>query len=231
MLLDEVRINDLPLICAFCRYRFHSPFLSLAQATSALDSQSERVVQDALDKIMASESQTTIVIAHRLSTVASADRIAVIDGGKVREIGTHDELMAKPNGRYRRLQAFQNLEGAESESLKASIAISYVDMKDSTKALRESEREDGNAELGEGIDKETEKADAQRARLLARGDRKYFLIGSIGAVGAGIFFPVWGVSSDLLHLLMRDGVVIDTYSPSRYTFRSCSPSSLKLFTP
>ena len=90
------------------------------QATSALDSESETIVQDALDKIMSSNTQTTIVIAHRLSTIRNADRIAVIANGKVREIGTHDELMAKQNGHYRRLQAFQNLQGTESDGLKAA---------------------------------------------------------------------------------------------------------------
>ncbi len=90
------------------------------QATSALDSESEAIVQDALDKIMSSDTQTTIVIAHRLSTIRNADRIAVIANGKVREIGSHDELMAKQNGHYRRLQAFQNLQGTESDGLKAA---------------------------------------------------------------------------------------------------------------
>lgn len=165
-----------------------------AQATSALDSESEKVVQEALDKIMESETQTTIVIAHRLSTIQNADRICVISDGKVREIGSHDELMAKKNGHYRRLQAFQNLEGAESNSLKAVAAKSIADGKDSVQALKDSELEDGVAENEEDLDKNTEKADAQRARILARGDRKYFVIGSIGAFGAGLIFPAWGVS-------------------------------------
>lgn len=138
---------------------------------------------------MASESQTTIVIAHRLSTIVNADRIAVIANGKVREIGTHDELMAKPNGHYRRLQAFQNLGEAQIDILDASTK----DVKDSAQALlRASEKEGTDAEQEEVLDKDTEKADAQRARVLAQQDIKYFVIGSIGAVGAGIIFPAWG---------------------------------------
>ncbi|GKY96092.1 hypothetical protein MPSEU_000569400 [Mayamaea pseudoterrestris] len=83
--------------------------LLLDEFTSALDSLSEKVVQAALEKIMARKDQTCIVIAHRLSTVRDADRIGVIDNGTVVEIGTHDELMSKPEGRYRQLQAMQDL--------------------------------------------------------------------------------------------------------------------------
>jgi len=68
--------------------------LLLDEATSALDTASERVVQAALDQIMAKQRRTTITIAHRLSTIRNADTIAVISGGHVAEQGTHDELMA-----------------------------------------------------------------------------------------------------------------------------------------
>jgi len=53
-----------------------------------------------------------VVIDHRLSTIQGADRIAVVENGKIVEIGSHDNLMAKPNGRYRRLQSLQNLDAA-----------------------------------------------------------------------------------------------------------------------
>ncbi|KAL7461689.1 hypothetical protein ACHAXS_002103, partial [Conticribra weissflogii] len=77
--------------------------LLLDEATSALDYESERIIQEALDKLMEAHDRTTIVIAHRLSTVRKADRIAVIAGGRLREIGSHDELINKPEGRYKRL--------------------------------------------------------------------------------------------------------------------------------
>lgn len=77
-----------------------APILILDEATSALDTESERLVQQALERLM--EGRTTVVIAHRLSTIENADRIVVLDGGKVREAGSHDELLAN-NDMYARL--------------------------------------------------------------------------------------------------------------------------------
>ncbi|MFG3442995.1 ABC transporter ATP-binding protein [Nonomuraea sp. NPDC047897] len=73
------------------------PVLVLDEATSSLDTQTERAVQEALDTL--AEGRTTITIAHRLSTIRDADQIAVLDGGRVVERGTHDELVAL-GGRY-----------------------------------------------------------------------------------------------------------------------------------
>jgi subfamily B ATP-binding cassette protein MsbA len=81
-----------------------APILILDEATSALDSESERFVQDALDDLM--KDRTTLVIAHRLSTIERANRIAVLDRGRLAELGGHQELL-DANGMYANLYRIQ----------------------------------------------------------------------------------------------------------------------------
>ncbi|WP_052071848.1 ABC transporter ATP-binding protein [Sphingopyxis sp. MWB1] len=78
-----------------------APILILDEATSSLDSESEALIQQAMERLM--KGRTAIVIAHRLSTVRTLDRILVFDRGQVVEDGTHEALLALPTGRYRRL--------------------------------------------------------------------------------------------------------------------------------
>jgi len=87
----------------------NAPILLLDEATSALDAESERQVQDALARLSA--GRTTIVIAHRLSTVRDADQIFVLDKGRVVESGKHDALLAR-GGLYAQLYR-HNLDDAE----------------------------------------------------------------------------------------------------------------------
>lgn len=79
----------------------NAPILVLDEATSALDSESEALIQDALEKLM--RGRTSIVIAHRLSTVAGLDRIVVLENGKIVEQGSHEELLHKDSGVYKHL--------------------------------------------------------------------------------------------------------------------------------
>ena len=91
----------------------------LDEATSALDSENEATVQGALEQVMS--ERTTLVIAHRLATVLEADRILVLDNGRLIEEGTHKSLVAK-DGLYARLAKLQFETGAEALNATATAA-------------------------------------------------------------------------------------------------------------
>jgi subfamily B ATP-binding cassette protein MsbA/ATP-binding cassette subfamily B protein AbcA/BmrA len=94
-----------------------APLLLLDEATSALDSESEALVQEALERFM--DGRTTLVIAHRLSTIKNADRVVVLDQGRVVEQGTHDQLLAA-GGLYQRLYLKQF---AEQDAVADAVAV------------------------------------------------------------------------------------------------------------
>lgn len=116
------------------------PILILDEATSAIDPRNERIVQDALDRI--SKGRTTITIAHRLSTVKKADRIVVLGGGHVLEIGTHEELLSRPDGAYTRLVKGQTLLMEDEED------ISRDDLEKADLVDEEEKEEDVTGDLG-----------------------------------------------------------------------------------
>ncbi|MEI6291427.1 MAG: ATP-binding cassette domain-containing protein [Chloroflexota bacterium] len=93
-----------------------APILILDEATSSVDTETESLIQQALERLM--KGRTTIIIAHRLSTVRSADKIIVLDEKTIREAGTHNELLKIKDGLYRRLYSVQrNFEPLISSTL------------------------------------------------------------------------------------------------------------------
>jgi ATP-binding cassette subfamily B (MDR/TAP) protein 1 len=175
----------------------------LDEATSALDTASEKIVQDALDKIMSSKTQSTVVIAHRLSTIRNADRIAVIEDGKVREIGSHDELMAKPDGRYHKLHMFQDLDADQAKMRDLRASIKSVKSEKTIDTIKTDAAVFKEKELDE-IDKVRAKSNANRAWKLAWSkDRWYFFVGGIGAIMAGLMFPGFGKTNNVLLLVSK----------------------------
>jgi ATP-binding cassette, subfamily B (MDR/TAP), member 1 len=153
--------------------------LLLDEATSALDSESEKVVQEALDTIMQDPNQTCVVIAHRLSTISKADRIAVVENGKIREIGSHAELMVKPGGRYKVYQALQSLDDIPKDVKESRLSKLKADAAVVTKANENNKGGEEDDELD--VDAKEAAFNAKRARMLASGDSFYFFVGGLGA--------------------------------------------------
>ncbi len=128
---------------------------------------------------MESKNQTIIVIAHRLSTIRNADRIAVVSGGVLKEIGTHNELIAK-GGHYKRLIEFNTMDGGAKKNVLAN------------KGNEEEEDDllDVSSHAGDDLEEEAKKHEdkktSQRARMMASGDYGFFFIGGIGALLAGL---------------------------------------------
>eukprot|EP01114_Cavostelium_apophysatum_P016898 TRINITY_DN48_c0_g1_i1.p1 TRINITY_DN48_c0_g1~~TRINITY_DN48_c0_g1_i1.p1 ORF type:complete len:1280 (-),score=427.38 TRINITY_DN48_c0_g1_i1:235-4074(-) len=156
--------------------------LLLDEATSALDNESEKIVQEALDSVM--KGRTTIVVAHRLSTIRNADHIVVINKGKVREQGTHDELIKK-NGLYSKLVSLQAL---------------GVDTKEKKKEKKKDEDVTKKAEVEKKViaQKEAEvvkqhPVSIKRLFGLNRPEFGYIALGVLGTMINGASQPVFSI--------------------------------------
>jgi ATP-binding cassette subfamily B (MDR/TAP) protein 1 len=173
--------------------------LLLDEATSALDTKSESLVQDALDKLM--KSRTTIVVAHRLSTIQDCDVIVVMKQGVVVEMGTHDELIDKPNGYYNTLAQKQKNLGKSSskDNLSSPISaqepktddtISNIDTISTSSEVTEKKREEKSmvkfTNIEAVVDPHEPKVRSFLPIFLLMGPESIFiLISCIGAAGFG----------------------------------------------
>ncbi|XP_031111349.1 ABC transporter B family member 4-like [Ipomoea triloba] len=190
--------------------------LLLDEATSALDAESERVVQEALDRIMV--NRTTIIVAHRLSTVRNADMIAVIHRGKMVEKGTHSELLRDPEGAYSQLVHLQETNkdteqlGRQS-SQKASTSLRSISRGSS--GIGNSSRHSFSVSFGVptglgvsettsitdvgvvGSEKDSEnphqKVQIRRLAYLNKPEIPVLLAGTVSAVINGAILPIFGI--------------------------------------
>lgn len=106
-----------------------------------MDSESELVVQEALDNVLKTQERTTVIIAHRLSTIRNADIIAVVMGGTIVETGTHDELMVAETGYYRNLVDKQDEAASRSSSFSSRRSSSLLSVASTSSLLGDNEAE------------------------------------------------------------------------------------------
>ncbi|WZY97443.1 hypothetical protein YC2023_069772 [Brassica napus] len=173
--------------------------LLLDEATSALDAESEKTVQKALDKVMV--GRTTVVVAHRLSTVRNADIIAVVHGGNIIESGSHDELISNPDGAYSsllRIQEAANPNVNHTPSL--SVSTEPLPERPITKTDLCSMDQSGNQPDTTRQGKVT----LGRLYSMIRPDWKYGLFGLFGSLVAGSQMPLFalGISQALVSYYM-----------------------------
>ncbi|TYJ06292.1 hypothetical protein E1A91_A12G223500v1 [Gossypium mustelinum] len=174
--------------------------LLLDEATSALDAESEKSVQEALDRVMV--GRTTVVVAHRLSTIRNADVIAVVQSGKIVETGSHDELISNPNSAYSSLVQLQ--ETASLQRYPSQSPAMSTPRRTSFGASFRSDKDSVFSRLGaEGID--TRKPVSPRRLYSMIGpDWYYGVFGTIAALIAGAQMPLFalGVSQALVSYYM-----------------------------
>ncbi|XP_044500941.1 ABC transporter B family member 2-like [Mangifera indica] len=185
--------------------------LLLDEATSALDAESEKSVQEALDRVMV--GRTTVVVAHRLSTIRNADVIAVVQGGKIVETGSHEELISDPNSAYAALVQLQSAgplqrHPSQGPTMSRPLSIKYSrELSRTSTSFGGSFRSEKEAVLAgiEGMDNATSQhVSGKRLYSMVRPDWMYGVVGTIGALIAGAQMPLFalGVSQALVSYYM-----------------------------
>ncbi|XP_047948128.1 ABC transporter B family member 2-like [Salvia hispanica] len=193
--------------------------LLLDEATSALDAESEKSVQEALDRVMV--GRTTVIVAHRLSTIRNADVIAVVQNGAIVETGSHEDLMSRPNSAYASLVQLQEAASSTLARLPSHsgrpLSIRYSregsikfsrELSRTTRSLGASFRSEKSLSRfgGDGGDNVVKPAKVSSKRLYAmvRPDWFYGISGTICAFIAGAQFPLFalGVTQALVSYYM-----------------------------
>lgn len=171
--------------------------LLLDEATSALDAESEQIVQQTLDKIMM--NRTTIIVAHRLSTIGDADTIIVLKNCQVVESGTHSELLSK-KGEYANLVSLQASRQAEISSVlsnsQSSKSLSFRELDESSIPRIDTEKCD-EKKLSSTITDQT--PSILELLKLNAPEWPHAILGSIGAIVAGIEAPIFALG--ITHVL------------------------------
>lgn len=165
--------------------------LLLDEATSALDVESEKVVQEALDRVMA--NRTTLIVAHRLSTVKNADVIAVISHGKIAEKGSHSELIRNPQGEYTRLVHLQDFETevmARDDKCGGEIK---TDCETGNGSCRSLSMEKIASEEKDTTSSNKHEVSLYRLARLNKAEITELVLGSLAAVINGVILPLHGL--------------------------------------
>ncbi|KAK9755082.1 hypothetical protein RND81_01G001300 [Saponaria officinalis] len=167
--------------------------LLLDEATSALDAESESIVQKALEKVMS--NRTTIIVAHRLSTIRDVDQIVVLNDGSVVECGTHDELMSK-DGEYATLVSLQVSQTGRDQTVEHSEQTKEVSsvMEESMEGLRSTSTK--GLQLSNGQNESVNKDHVPSLKELVMfnaAELPYALLGSLGAALAGVEAPLFAL--------------------------------------
>ncbi|WCJ23197.1 ABC transporter B family member 11 [Euphorbia peplus] len=164
--------------------------LLLDEATSSLDAESERIVQEALDTVMM--NRTTVMVAHRLTTVRNADVIAVIQKGRIVQKGSHSELLKDPEGAYVELIKLQEFglqpERNEPSSIRQSFSISA-----GTSPIVISGEKVAARDLDIELPKLPREGPLRRLAYLNSPEIPVFLLGALAAVANGIILPMFGL--------------------------------------